>query len=38
MNTTYSNTQIHSFIKEYIESENGEVKDTCEEYFTIYIP
>lgn len=38
MNTTYSNTQIHSFIKEYIESENGEVKDTCEEYFTIKTP
>ena len=38
MNTTYSNTPIHLFIKEYIESENGEVKDVCEEYFTIKTP
>src|SRR3989344_1353043 len=38
MNTTYSNTPIHLFIKEYIESENGEVKDVCEEYFTIRTP
>ena len=35
MNTTYSNNPIHSFIREYIESENGEVKDVSEEYFTI---
>lgn len=38
MNTTYSNTPIHNFIREYIESEDGEVKDACEEYFTIKTP
>lgn len=38
MNTTYSNTPIHSFIKECIESENGEVKDVSEEYFIIKTP
>ena len=31
MSTTYSNTPIHSFIREYIESENGEVKDGYED-------
>src|SRR3989344_5338911 len=38
MNTTYSNTPIHSFIKKYMESEKGEVKDVCEEFFTIKTP
>ena len=38
MNTTYSDTQIHQFIRNHIESENGEVKDVCEEFFTIKTP
>ncbi len=35
MNTTYSNNPIHLFIRDYIESEDGDVKDVSEEYFTI---
>ena len=31
MRTTYSNISIHKFITEFIESENGQVNDICEE-------
>ena len=38
MKQSYSETRIHKFIRNYIESENGEVKDFSEEYFTIKTP
>ena len=38
MKQSYSETRIHKFIREYIESENGTVNDVSEEYFTVKTP
>jgi len=38
MKQIYSNTPVHTFIREFVESEKGEVKDISEEYFTIKLP
>lgn len=38
MSQSYSETRIHKFIREYIESEKGAVNDVSEEYFTIKTP
>ena len=38
MKQIYSDTPIHKFIREFVESENGEIEDISDEYFTIKLP
>lgn len=38
MTAKYSTTDLHKFIRSFVESEGGKVVDVCEEYFTIELP
>ena len=38
MKQIYSDTPVHIFIREFVESDKGKVKDISEEYFTIKLP
>ena len=38
MITSYSDNELHMFVRKYIKSIGGELKDACEDYFTIKRP
>jgi hypothetical protein len=38
LSTKYANTELHKFIRAFVESEGGKLSDVCEEFFEIEYP